>query len=80
MTMLELVFIVSSSHGSASHEFVKLCSKSGSPLLRMNSRAMSENRVNGEYSVLSQNATLLGVLLFCLTACQRPARSILPLS
>ena len=80
MTNSALVFSFVSSHGSASQLLVKLCSSSGSSLLRMNSRAISEKRVNGEYRVFSQKATLLGFFVRCFTACQRPARSIFPLS
>ena len=54
MTISALVFSFVSSHGSASHELTKLWSSSGSSLARMNSRAMSENLVNGEYRVFIQ--------------------------
>ena len=54
MTRSALVFSLVSSHGSASQLLVKFCSSSGSSLLFINSYAISENRVNGEYSVLIQ--------------------------
>ena len=48
ITISALVLSLVSSHGSASHELTKLCSRSGSSFAFMNSRAMSEKEVNGE--------------------------------
>ena len=54
MTISAFVFSFVSSHGSASHELTKLCNSSGSSFARMNSLAISENLVNGEYRVFIQ--------------------------
>ena len=76
MTSSALVFSLVSSHGSASHELVKLCSASGSSFAAMNALAISEKRVNGLYSVFIQNATLRATRAVLRTSRHSPFLSI----
>ena len=80
-TMLLLISVFLSSHGSASQEFTKFCNWSGSSLLFKNSMTISDQVKNLEYRALIQKETVLAFPTHVFfTSLHSPLRSIFILS